>query len=69
MLTFISAVDEVPPLEFDQPLKVEFVAAKRLPSASTCTLTLKLSRQTVDYCTFKEQFKLAILGGHGFGNV
>ena len=69
ILIFITGVGEVPPMGFDRPLKIEFVCGKRLPSTSTCTLSLRLPREIVDYGTFKERLSLSVLGAYGFGNV
>ena len=69
ILIFVTGANQVPPMGFDQPLKIQFVEGHRLPSASTCSLTLHVPREIIEYGNFKEKFTLSILGAHGFGNV
>ena len=69
ILTFVTGSNEIPPMGFDQPLKIEFLNGQRLPNASTCSLTLRFPREIVHYDTFKDKFTLSILGAHGFGNI
>jgi len=69
ILPFITGAKEIPPMGFDQPLKIEFIHGQRQPNASTCSLALRLPRETVNYGNFKDKLMLSILGAHGFGII
>jgi len=52
ILAFWTGADRVPPCGFDSDLKIDFYSVsdgeRRLPSASTCSLTLNLPRDVGD---------------------
>ena len=67
---FITGGDTVPVFGFKKKPIIEFYSERgRLPSVATCTLSLRLPRNLVDYADFKEIIKETILGSAGFGNV
>ena len=69
ILMFITGSDEPPPTGFNGVLTLEFTDADRLPEASTCSLSLTLSRVHCDYVTFKAKMDCAISNGYGFGMI
>lgn len=73
VLMFVTAADSVPPLGFQQMCKVEFYdqeePTRRIPYASTCTLTLYLPRGVSEEEEFRDLMFLAIKGSLGFGKV
>ena len=42
---------------------------RQLPTASTCSLTLKLPLTLTEYDNFKERMTMAVLNTVGFGQV
>ena len=69
ILMFITGTDEPPPTGFTGVPTLEFTDADRLPEASTCSLSLTLSRAHSDYVTFKAKMDCAINNGYGFGMI
>lgn len=71
LLVFVTGADAIPPLGFDRKIKVEFYdvteEVRRLPSSSTCALTLHLPRGIADTAEFKEMLLQSLKEGHGFG--
>ena len=67
ILTFVTGASSVPPIGFDDDLRVSFNEVAKFPVASTCALTLTLPSKYEDYESFKEAMNNALLGAHGFG--
>lgn len=69
ILIFLTGADEPPPCGFIATPQLCFCDMERLPEASTCSLTLTLSRSYKDYALFKEKMDFAISNGYGFGKL
>ena len=70
VFVFLTGGDTVPLFGFEKTPMIEFYSERgRLPSAATCTPSLRLPRHLADYADFKETIIEAILGSAGFGNV
>lgn len=73
VLVFVSGADSIPPLGFPEPLQIDFYdqeeGQRRLPFASTCSLTLYLPRRVQEEGEFKEIMNWALRGSLGFGKV
>ncbi|KAF6739611.1 hypothetical protein FQA47_004892 [Oryzias melastigma] len=73
LLVFTTGADSIPPLGFQQPVLIEFYdqepGTRRIPYASTCSLTLFLPRGVGEEEDFKELMNTAIKGSLGFGKV
>jgi hypothetical protein len=71
LLVFITGADAVPPLGFESPLTIEFYDmeknVRRLPHASTCSMSLSIPRGIEGPMEFKELMCAALLGCFGFG--
>ncbi len=66
---FITGADQPPPTGFHKIPKLKFVGDNRFPEASTCALTLTISRHYTEYSYFEEKMDFAILNGYGFGRI
>jgi hypothetical protein len=74
LMTFWTGANRVPPGGFGQRMKVDFysldeVGPGRLPSSSTCSLTLWLPRGIEDPYTMMELLKDACQLSAGFGKL
>ena len=68
-MAFVTGESAVPVIGFDSTPKVRFTSEERLPSASTCSLSLTLPRGIDTMEKFMEIMTTSIVGCHGFGNV
>ena len=68
-MTFVTGIARPPATGFDLTPKINFTDEKRYPVASTCLLSLTLSRDIDNYTNFKDMMTTAIIGSHGFGKV
>ena len=68
VMVFLTGCDTIPPLGFgDVHPGVVFDDEDRLPTVSTCSLTLHLPHNfPADFQEFKENMDLVILGSQGF---
>ena len=68
---FFTGLSKVPATGFDCVPKIKFIDGNRLPTASTCELSITFPREmaslTVD--EFKEKMDFCIHGSHGYGVV
>ena len=71
ILKFISGSEKIPATGFDSIPKIGFTDDDRLPTASTCDLSITFSRRmaTLDYDEFKNKMDFCIHGSHVFGIV
>lgn len=71
VLKFFTASAKMPATGFDGTPKINFCEADRLPSASTCDLSITFPRSMglLEYDQFKTKMDNCIHGSHGFGNV
>ena len=71
ILYFFTGSSKVPATGFDSVPKIKFTDENRLPTASTCELSITFPRKmaglTVD--EFKDQMDFCIHGSHGYGIV
>jgi len=71
-LAFATGASKVPPMGFPVSPKITFISGedpRELPTASTCSLTLRLPLALNEYENFKERMTLAILNTVGFGQI
>ena len=68
VLVFWTGASQIPPLGFDQKMKVCFIdsAKHRLPVAHTCSLVIELWREYSDPDNFRDDMLKAITWGGGF---
>ena len=71
ILAFITGADSIPPLGFPTDLVILFNKdeGRLLPTSSTCSLSLTLSIELVEYDLFKRNMDLAVLNAFEFGQV
>ncbi|KAL3988970.1 hypothetical protein ACER0C_013288 [Sarotherodon galilaeus] len=73
LLVFITGADLLPPLGFPQSCNIDFYdqepGMRRIPYASTCSLSLYLPRGVADEDQFKDLMNDALKGSLGFGKV
>ena len=72
VLVFMTGADRIPILGFELPPKLsflEYLPSKLLPTASTCSVELRLPTIHTDYSVFKEHMVMALKGHDGFGGV
>ena len=74
MLQFWTGSDDIPPCDFPNDLTIEFYSYEnerdnRLPSASTCSLTLWLPRGIESQDKMQEVLAMAVCGSCGFGKI
>ena len=69
ILAFTTGASAIPPLGFSPQPSIKFTPAAGLPTASTCTNTLRIPLHLTEYARFKEAFDLAIRGCQGFGTL
>ena len=71
VLAFVTGSPTIPPMGFDRPLTIHFIndKSKTLPTASTCSLVLRLPLALVEYEHFKEMIDFAMQNTVGFGQV
>lgn len=71
VLQFFTGSTKVPATGFDGIPKIKFIAEDRLPTASTCELSITFSRKMASFTVeeFKDKMDFCILGSHGFGIV
>ena len=66
---FITGADQPPPTGFHRLPRMKFVDGQRFPEASTCALSLTISREYTEYSDFKDKLDFSIMNGYGFGKV
>ena len=71
ILAFVTGATTIPPMGFPQPITVKFIddRTKKLPTASTCALKLRLPLSLSNYADFKKWMDMALLNTVGFGQV
>lgn len=71
ILKFFSGSSKMPAVGLDGTPKIRFCDEDRLPSVSTCDLSVVFSRQMglIQYEDFKTKMTECILGSYGFGAV
>ena len=71
VLAFVTGAPSVPPMGFDRTITIQFIddKTKTLPTASTCSLKLRLPLSLVEYEHFKQMMNFAIQNTVGFGQV
>ena len=73
LLIFLTGADCLPPLGFPNRCTIDFYdqepGVKRLPFASTCSLSLSLPRGMDSETEFRELMCLALRGSLGFGKM
>lgn len=71
VLSFITGAPSMPPMGFDREISIHFIddKDKTLPTASTCSLVLRLPLSLTMYEEFKEKVDFAIMNTFGFGQV
>ena len=68
LVIFFSGADRPPPLGFPTQPDLEFLDQNAiLPTASTCSLVIRLPICHSNYDDFKDAMILALQGNHGFG--
>jgi len=69
----VTGADSIPPLGFPEACKIDFYTqdegSRRLPYASTCSLTLYLPRGVTEEVDFRELMFNSLKGSLGFGKV
>ena len=68
---FFTGADKIPPLGFNKTPSLEFLDGcdKILPTASTCSITMRIPTCYKEYGCFKDAMNLALKGNDGFGGV
>ena len=66
ILVFTTGSGQVPPLGYGVTPSIEFIQ-ERLPTANTCSVTIRLPTVHEDYDKFKESMDLGILNSPLFG--
>ena len=72
ILAFATGASKVPPMGFPVSPNISFISGDdpwELPTASTCSLTLKLPLALTEYDNFKERMTMAVLNTVGFGQI
>ena len=72
ILIFFTGAERVPVLGFELVPKLSFLESsplRLLPTASTCSLELRLPTYHHNYITFKEYMSVGLKGCEGFGGV
>ena len=70
VLIFCTGAASVPPAGFHMLLKLVFLGAnENLPTASTCSLILRIPSCHASYDAFKDMMELGMKGNDGFGGV
>lgn len=73
LLVFVTGADCIPPLGFPVQCTVSFYSqeegSRRLPSSSTCALTLYLPRGVTEENDFRALMSDSLTGSYGFGKV
>ena len=72
VLTFFTGADSIPVLGFELTPKLSFLEISPqwlLPTASTCSLELRLPTYHSDYSSFKDYMLMGLKGCDGFGGV
>ena len=72
ILAFATGASNVPPMGFPVSPNISFIGGddpRQLPTASTCSLTLKLPLTLTEYDNFKEHMTMAVLNTVGFGQI
>lgn len=71
VLIFFTAAEKEPPLGFPGQPTLTFLhgACDVLPTASTCSLTLRLPATHLNYEKFKDKLTMAVVGHGGFSTV
>lgn len=72
ILIFFTGAERVPVLGFELVPKLSFLESsplRLLPTASTCSLELRLPTYDHNYITFKEYMSVGLKGCEGFGGV
>ena len=69
VMVFATGCDNVPLLGFERQPRLEFSVNERLPTASTCSPTLRLPLNIEGSAQFTENMCFAITCSFGFGQV
>ena len=71
ILAFVTGSWEIPPMGFPLRPTITFISDETsiFPTASTCSLTLRLPLVLTSYDIFKEKVTTAFLNTVGFGQV
>ena len=72
IMMFVTGVERVPPMGFPLKPTISFLpddGMQTLPTASTCSLILRLPLSLVNYEDFKEKMKFDVLNTIGFGQL
>ena len=72
IMMFVTGVKRVPPMGFPLKPTISFLpddGMQTFPTASTCSLILRLPLSLVNYEDFKEKMKFAVLNTIGFGQL
>ena len=69
LLIVSTGAEAIPLLGFEKPLELSFLQTGTLPTASTCSLHLRLPVVHTDYNKFKDMMVIALKGHKGFGLV
>lgn len=71
IMKFMSGSSKIPATGFDTTPKIRFIDADRLPTVSTCDISITFPRGMglLSYEAFKAKMGFCILGSHGFGVV
>ncbi|KAK2814659.1 hypothetical protein Q5P01_000862 [Channa striata] len=73
LLVFVTGADHIPPLGFPHPCTITFYdqepGSRRIPYASTCSLTISLPRGVEEEQEFNDLMNTARKGSLGFGKV
>ena len=71
ILKFMSGSSKVPATGFDATPKICFCEGDRLPTVSTCALSITFPRSMglLQYQDFKKKMSYCILGSYGFGSI
>ena len=66
---FITGASKIPPMEFLSRGYIDFEhdSSRKLPSVSTCSLTLNLPIVLIDVIEFQKAMDFAIICSPGFG--
>ena len=68
VLIFFTGASNIPPIGFKEVLSLYFLYpfSAKLPTASTCDMTLRIPTSHDEYSVFKEYMILGIKGNDGF---
>lgn len=72
ILAFATGASKIPSMGFPVSPRIQFIFndnPRALPTASICSLTLRLPLALTKYDNFKEQMTMAVLNIVGFGQI